>query len=113
VAETNDESDVHLPRRLKKSSYQNFVPPWFLYRVFGHFVTRRVKKSKKRIWAHKRKCVFFPPFFFFNFGGSPCQKLLAGKVEIFFSLSSFPIDFVFISFLAVSLGAQKHHKNIF
>jgi hypothetical protein len=41
-----------------------------------------------------------------HFGGSPCQKLLAEKVEFFFSLSSFPIDFFLIAFFAVSLHEE-------
>jgi hypothetical protein len=44
------------------------------------------------------------------FGESLCQKLLAEKVEEkkTFFVSSFPIEFFFIAFLAVSL-----HENIF
>ena len=50
------------------------------------------------------------------FGGSPCQKLLAEKVEKkkTFFLSSFPIDFFFIAFLAVSLHEEpKNTIKIF
>jgi hypothetical protein len=46
------------------------------------------------------------------FGGSPCQKLLAEKVEE--NLSSFPIDFFLIAFLAVSLHEEpKNTIKIF
>ena len=43
-----------------------------------------------------------------TFGGNPCQKLLAEKVEKknTFFLSSFPIEFFLIAFLAVSLHEE-------
>jgi hypothetical protein len=41
------------------------------------------------------------------FGGCPCQKPFAKKVEQkTFSPSFFPFDFLFITFLAVSLHAE-------
>jgi hypothetical protein len=55
-------------------------PPLFFlflfYGVFVRFSTRGVQKHHKKL-----------------FGESPCQKLLAKKVEICFSLSYFPFDF--------------------
>jgi hypothetical protein len=61
-----------------------------------------VRFSTRGVQKHHKKC----------FGGSPCQKLLAEKVEgdkKTFFLSSFPFDF-FIAFLAVSLHEEL--KNI-
>jgi hypothetical protein len=70
----------------------------FFYGVFVRFSTRGVQKHQKKL-----------------LGGNPCQKLLAEKVEIFFFfLLSFPIDFCFIAFLAVSLHEElKNTKNMF
>jgi hypothetical protein len=60
------------------------------YGVFVRFSTRGVQK-------HHNK----------PFGENPCQKLLAEKVEkTTFFLSSFPIDFFLIAFLAVSLHEE-------
>jgi hypothetical protein len=48
------------------------------------------------------------------FGGNPCQKLLAEKVEKKKLFSSFPIDLFFIAFLAVSLHEEpKNTIQIF
>jgi hypothetical protein len=55
-----------------------------------------VRFSTRGVQKHHKK----------RFGGSPCQKLLAEKVEIFFfSCRLFPIDF-FIAVLAVSLHEE-------
>jgi hypothetical protein len=48
----------------------------FFYGVFVRFSTRGVQKHHKKL-----------------FGESPCQKLLAEKVEIFFSFCLFPSIF--------------------
>jgi hypothetical protein len=70
-----------------------------LYGVFVRFSTRGVQKHHKKL-----------------FGGSPCQKPLAEKVE---KKNFLPVVFshqiCFIAFLAVSLheDPKKHHKNIF
>jgi hypothetical protein len=63
------------------------------------FSTRGVQKHHKKL-----------------FGESLCQKLLAEKVEKkkTFFLSSFPIEFFFIAFLAVSLHEEpKNTTKIF
>jgi hypothetical protein len=71
----NDESDVHLPQRQKKSSYLLLLRFIFVFiflstffkAFFGRFVTRGVQKHgktffsktrKKSIWAHHKKCGF-------------------------------------------------------
>jgi hypothetical protein len=93
----NDESDVHLPQRQKKSSYLLYFIfifififyRFFLKALFGRFVTRGVQKHeknffpKKPIWAHHKKCGFFSLRFFF------------------FTLGCF-VRFFFIAFLGVS-----------
>jgi hypothetical protein len=61
-----------------------------------------VRFSTRGVQKHHRKL----------FGENPRQKLLAEKVEIFFPLSSFPIDF-FIAFLAVSLHEEPQKKSFF
>jgi hypothetical protein len=99
--------------------------PWdllFFYGVFVRFSTRGVQKHHKKLFGKVHVKNFWPkklrgkknPFIFSHgvfvrfstrgvqkhykklFGESPCQKLLAEKVEkkIFF-LSSFPIDFFY------------------
>jgi hypothetical protein len=70
-----------------------FFPLSSLPSAFVRFSTRGVQKHHKTL-----------------FGGNTCQKLLAEKVEdFFFPLSSFPIEFSFIAFLAVSL--REEPKN--
>jgi hypothetical protein len=74
--EKKNESDVYLA----DDQSGRYVPPFFFLLffngVFVRFSTRGVQKHHKKL-----------------FGENPCQKLLAEKVEIFFFLSSFPIDF--------------------
>jgi hypothetical protein len=74
----NDESDVHLPQRQKKSSHLLcfvFVFIFIFYRIFlraffGRFVTRGVQKHEKNIFwkvhlgSSQKMRLFFPPFFF-------------------------------------------------
>jgi hypothetical protein len=65
----------------------------FFYGVFVRFSTRGVQKHHKKL-----------------FGGSPCQKLLAEKVERkkLFSCRLFPSIF-FIAFLAISLDEEPQN----
>jgi hypothetical protein len=68
----NDESDVHLPRHQKKSSYLLHFFYQFVYRVFlgvlcqGEFKNAKTKVSKKNpSGLITKNAAFFPPFFFF------------------------------------------------
>jgi hypothetical protein len=78
----NDESDVHLPQRKKKSSYLLyfififiFIFNRFLLEAFlGRFVTRGIQKHEKNFFPKKihlgssqKMRLFFPPFFFLSF----------------------------------------------
>jgi hypothetical protein len=77
--------------------------PWYLpflfcfnlYGVFVRFSTRGVQEHQTNL-----------------FEGSPCQKLLAKTVEgFFFPLPSFPFDFSFNAFLAVSLHEEPKNTT--
>jgi hypothetical protein len=88
--------------RLKVGTFLFFLNFFkFFYGVFVRFSTRGVQKRHKKL-----------------FGESLCQKLLAGKVDkkklFSFHLFPFPIEIIFIAFLAVSLHEEpKNTPKIF
>jgi hypothetical protein len=73
---------------------QYFFIFYFVYGIFAFLNKGSSKTPQKTFW------------------GSPCQKLLAEKVEKkkTFSLSSFPIDFFLSRFFAVSLHEEPQNN---